>query len=74
MGSLATIQGMVEKGESLEGDGARKADLEGEVSTPEEVRMSRRRESFNGVGGGVKREERPAVFGGLDLYDPDEDG
>ena len=73
MGGLATIQGMVERGESLEGDGGQKEDVEAEASTPEEIRVSRRRGSFNGVGG-VRREEKPAVFGGFDLYDPETDG
>ena len=51
MGGLATIQGMVERGESLEGDGGAKEDVQAEASAPEEIKGSRMRGSFNGFGG-----------------------
>ncbi len=81
-GALARIQGMLERGvDPSEADGAvveeaatqREGDAEvkGEGAVVEPVR----RESI-AVGTGrveMKREEKPAVFGGLDLYDPDDE-
>lgn len=74
-GALAEIQGMVERGVDPEGVG--RGDVGGE-----EVKIEG--EGGDGEGGGgadviiregngrVQREEKPKVFGGLDLYDPDE--
>ncbi len=75
-GALAEIQAMVERGEDPgvvgveEGkeDGERMEGVEGgmEGKEEEERRVERRAER--------RVEEKPKVFGGLDLYDPDEEG
>lgn len=73
-GALAEIQAMVERGEDPgavgvdegkeEGEGME--GVEGEKGEEEEKRVERRAER--------RVEEKPKVFGGLDLYDPDEEG
>ena len=74
-GALAEIQSMVERGEDpgnvgageSQGDEAETAKIGNDGDTVRE-------ETGASVDGGVgmqKREEKPKVFGGLDLYDPD---
>ncbi len=76
-GALAEIQAMVERGEDpgvvgveeVKGDGERMEGVEGGMEgneEEEERRVERRAER--------RVEEKPKVFGGLDLYDPDEEG
>lgn len=74
-GALAEIQSMVERGEDPGKVGAG-AEVEDKKETTEVVNDEDAvgRESGAGVDGGTgmqRREERPKVFGGLDLYDPD---
>lgn len=74
-GALAEIQSMVERGEDPGNVGA--GESEGDKKETTEVGNNEDamgRESGASVDGGVgmqRREERPKVFGGLDLYDPD---
>ncbi|KAK0514503.1 hypothetical protein JMJ35_003120 [Cladonia borealis] len=76
-GALAEIQAMVERGEDpglvgwweVKEEGERMEGVEGGVEGKEEGeerRVERRAER--------RVEEKPKVFGGLDLYDPDEEG
>ncbi len=74
-GALAEIQSMVERGEDPGnlGAGASEGD-KGEVVDIGNDGDTVGRESGASADGGMgrqKREERPKVFGGLDLYDPD---
>lgn len=77
-GALARIQGMIERGEDIEGRGrlgSDKMEVEEEGKEAEEGKQA--------AGATVKsdteraparrKEEAPKVFGGLDLYDPDEE-
>lgn len=74
-GALAEIQAMVERGEDpgivgmggvKEQDGEGMEGVEGGREEDGERRVERRAER--------RVEEKPKVFGGLDLYDPDEEG
>ncbi|MCJ1453295.1 hypothetical protein MMC28_003641 [Mycoblastus sanguinarius] len=81
-GALAEIQGMMERGidpESVDAGGVK------DDEKVREVIMERREEGANagrpsdtvqgrGVPKQTPRQEKPKVFGGLDLYDPDEEG
>ena len=74
-GALAEIQSMIERGEDPGNVGVRepKGD-KGETTETGNEGDTVEKESGAGADGGVgvqKREERPKVFGGLDLYDPD---
>lgn len=73
-GALAQIQGMLERGEDPTETKEVKADqseddmeeLQDEIGLADEkVRTGERQ---------IRKEDKPAVFGGLDLYDPDEAG
>ena len=75
-GALAEIQAMVERGEDpgvvgvgeVKEDGEKMEGVEGGVEgkgEEEDRRVERRAER--------RVEEKPKVFGGLDLYDPDEE-
>ena len=74
-GALAEIQSMVEKGEDPAKVGAGESEEDkGETTEVGDEGDAAARASGVSVDGGVgmpKREERPKVFGGLDLYDPD---
>ena len=74
-GALAEIQSMVERGEDPGNVGARESeDDNGETKDIGDNRDAVGRESGVSTDGGTmvqRREERPKVFGGLDLYDPD---
>lgn len=74
-GALAEIQSMVEKGEDPEELGAKGSEEEkGETMETEKSEDAVGREGGVGAGGGIgtqRKEEKPKVFGGLDLYDPD---
>lgn len=73
-GALAEIQSMVENGEDPEDAGAKGPEEEkGERMEIENSGEAGGREGGVGVEGGtgMQREEKPKVFGGLDLYDPD---
>ena len=74
-GALAEIQSMVERGEDPGNVGAGESEGDkGETTEVGDDGDAVRKESGASVDGGVgmqKREERPKVFGGLDLYDPD---
>lgn len=79
-GALAQIQVMLEQGvdptdapSALEEEAKQEDDIE--IEDEKEVVQNVRREStFAGTGRAeVRREEKPAVFGGLDLYDPDDE-
>ena len=71
-GALAAIQAMVERGEDPETEGVEQGEamedlqeaVDGAMAEEGQRRVERR----------VEREEKPRVFGGLDLYDPDEEG
>lgn len=73
-GALAEIQSMVERGENPENAGAG-----GSEEKAETMGIGKGEDAVEGEGGvnadggmGVqRREEKPKVFGGLDLYDPD---
>ncbi|MDI1487429.1 MAG: hypothetical protein OHK93_006699 [Ramalina farinacea] len=77
-GALARIQGMMERGEDIEGRGRLGSD---KMEVEEEAREAE--EGKQAAGSTVKssaeraparrKEEAPKVFGGLDLYDPDEE-
>ena len=71
-GALAEIQSMVEKGEDPEDMGAKGPEKErGETM---EIEKSGGMEGGGSAEGGIglqRNEEKPQVFGGLDLYDPD---
>lgn len=74
-GALAEIQSMVERGEDPGNVGAGVSE-EGkketaEVGNDEDAVGRERGASVDGGTGMQRREERPKVFGGLDLYDPD---
>ncbi|KAI9877964.1 MAG: hypothetical protein M1830_002332 [Pleopsidium flavum] len=79
-GALAQIQVMLEQGvdptnvPSAVGEETKQEDIN-EIKREKEVVESARREStFAGTARAeVRREEKPAVFGGLDLYDPDDE-
>lgn len=85
-GALAQIQVMLEQGINPDGIGAGgdemvkemgDADVKQEGKDIDEVvdgRPEMARESISGPRQALKREEKPKVFGGLDLYDPDEEG
>lgn len=74
-GALAQIQAMLERGENpadVDSEGAKEEQVKEEGQSMEDVR----REQLVDMGGrDVRREpeSKPAVFSGLDLYDPDED-
>lgn len=74
-GALAEIQNMVERGEDPENVGAGGSEEEkGETMESGKNEDAAGRESGVSADGGMgmqKREEKPQVFGGLDLYDPD---
>lgn len=84
-GALAMIQGMLEKGDDPEGIGRQGLDqelgedgVEGKVEEEEKVMgredVAERAREAEGTGTRVeRREEKPKVFGGLDLYDPEND-
>lgn len=77
-GALARIQGMMERGEDIEGGGRLSID---EMEVEEEGMEAE--QSKQDLGSTAKssaeraparrKEEAPKVFGGLDLYDPDEE-
>lgn len=81
-GALARIQGMLERGvDPSEADGAVEEEKDTKMGVGAEVKLEGavvepvRKESAS-VGLGrveMKRDEKPAVFGGLDLYDPDDE-
>lgn len=74
-GALAEIQGMVERGEDPGNVeiGAEEEDKKEttEVGNDEDAVGRASGASVDGGIGMQRREERPKVFGGLDLYDPD---
>ena len=85
-GALAQIQVMLEQGidpskvvagenESLKAEAIADTSM---VDKPQDIRLDGIIEDGNAkVGNGIvfkKEEEKPKVFGGLDLYDPDEEG
>ena len=74
-GALAEIQSMLEKGEDPGsfGDGGLKGDTGETIATGDDRDAVERESGIVGDGGtGLQsRDERPKVFGGLDLYDPD---
>lgn len=75
-GALAEIQNMVERGEHPEKVGAGGSEERGETIETGKSGDALEKEgavSADGVLGMQKREEKPKVFGGLDLYDPDSD-
>lgn len=80
-GALARIQVMLEQGvdpANAPDAGVQeetKQEVDTEVKRESAVVEPSRRESISARAGrvDVKREEKPAVFGGLDLYDPDND-
>lgn len=76
-GALAEIQSLVEKGENPENVGAGWSE-EGKGETMETGKNEEvvKREGGVSTDGGMgmqRRDEKPKVFGGLDLYDPDVD-
>ncbi len=85
-GALAQIQVMLEQGVDPTGDSAdgdavveemENVDVKQEVGDVGEVintRVEVGEDSVSGPRPVQKREEKPKVFGGLDLYDPDEEG
>ncbi|CAD6588318.1 MAG: hypothetical protein ASARMPRED_003461 [Alectoria sarmentosa] len=74
-GALAEIQSMIERGEDPENVEAEGSDKEkGESMETGKSEDEVGREGGVGAAGGTgmqRREEKPMVFGGLDLYDPD---
>lgn len=74
-GALAEIQSMIERGEDPENVEAGGSDKEkGESMEIGKSEDEVGREGGVGAAGGTgmqRREEKPMVFGGLDLYDPD---
>lgn len=71
-GALAEIQSMIEKGEDPEEVGAKW--LEKERGETMDIEKSGGMEGGGSADGGIglqRNEEKPQVFGGLDLYDPD---
>lgn len=73
-GALAEIQSMVERGEDPENMGAGGSEEKGETmetGKSEDAVGTERDLSADGGMGMQRREEKPKVFGGLDLYDPD---
>ena len=74
-GALADIQSMIEKGEDPGNVGAGESEEDKrETMGIQNEEDAVGRESGVTVDGGIgmqRREERPKVFGGLDLYDPD---
>lgn len=84
-GALAQIQAMLEQGINADGVGAGGHEVmkemgdasvkqEGkDISEVVDGRPEVARESISGTRQVQKREEKPKVFGGLDLYDPDEE-
>ncbi len=71
-GALAEIQSLVEKGEDPKNVGAGGDDEEAMETGKSEDAVGG--EGGVGADGGMgmqRREEKPQVFGGLDLYDPD---
>lgn len=74
-GALAEIQSMVENGEDPENVGAKGPHEErGEIMEIEKTGEAGGREGGVNADGGLGmqgKEEKPKVFGGLDLYDPD---
>ena len=81
MGALAQIQGMVERGEDPEMVGTAEAEegAEGKEGKAMEGLQNEDAVKRENVGAGQgerrveRREEKPKVFGGLDLYDPDDE-
>ena len=86
-GALAQIQGMLEQGiDPAAGVGARAdeavkemGDIEikqedGDIGGVGTARVEVVKGPVSGAGKVERREEKPKVFGGLDLYDPDEEG
>ena len=76
--ALAKIQGITEWENDLEGHGSetREGDVIGEGKyTDKSYHIEHTKFSVGGSGGGLtqRREEKPKVFGGLDLYDPDDE-
>lgn len=73
-GALAEIQSMVERGEDPENMAAGGSEEKGETmetgQSEDAVGMGRDSNADGGMGMQT-REEKPKVFGGLDLYDPD---
>ena len=86
-GPLGQIQAMIEQGSepTIDPNGAKLEDgaeskgevMESVVKEEEEkqgvIREERAADRENAVRREVPKEEKPKVFGGLDLYDPDED-
>lgn len=73
-GALAEIQSMIEKGEDPGDSGAKGLEGEkGEMMEIEKIGEAVGREGGVSADGGIgqRKEEKPMVFGGLDLYDPD---
>ncbi|MCJ1244844.1 hypothetical protein MMC30_002045 [Trapelia coarctata] len=81
-GGLAALQARIENGEDIEGDVDGGNDVEGEGGEDamegftREVKDERDRNGVregrvleNGVGPGWKKEKKPSVFSGLDMYD-----
>ena len=76
--ALARIQGMNDKGEDIE-DSDKEMKAESEREEDERVPGPARSEGSKGItresdGGFGQGREKPKVFGGLDLYDPDDEG
>ena len=71
-GALFRLQGMLERKEDIEG-----VKEENEIQGDEPQRQTEAQESKPRVSGIVpgprKKEDKPKVFGGLDLYDPDDE-
>ena len=77
-GALARIQGMMERGEDIEGRGrldGDKMEIEEEGRDAEEGKQAAgsTAKSSTESAPAQRKEEAPKVFGGLDLYDPDEE-
>lgn len=73
-GALAEIQSMVERGEDPEKVGVGGSEEKGEMMEIGGSEVGVGREGDVSADGGLvmqRREEKPKVFGGLDLYDPD---
>ena len=77
--ALARLQGTGERGEGIEGLWKEmKGEERGEEDEGEQgfAHSEKRQRTTGGSVGefGQKKEEKPKVFGGLDLYDPDDEG
>ncbi|KAL9099597.1 MAG: hypothetical protein Q9163_004928 [Psora crenata] len=75
--ALAHLQLMVEKGEGVEkfDDGVREGEQVGDgLERADDLGTEKADVGVGGTGALQKQQEKPKVFGGLDLYDPDQEG